>query len=88
MIHLISGPGWRQGDFASNAIIGDRQHRKAHELFNSSPQKVLSGPVDFRHMYLDMSKAPFIYDNGTAGHTCPPAMGYSMAAGTTDGKQE
>ncbi|KAI8055546.1 Neutral/alkaline nonlysosomal ceramidase [Syncephalis plumigaleata] len=79
------GPGWREGDFASNAIIGDRQYEKARELFDSSPRKVLSGPVDFQHMYLDMSKANFTYANGTAGHTCPPAMGYSMAAGTTDG---
>ncbi|KAI9599014.1 Neutral/alkaline nonlysosomal ceramidase [Syncephalis fuscata] len=82
---VARGPGWKQGDFASNQIIGDRQYNKARELYDGTPQKVLSGPVDFRHMYLDMSNAPFTYDNGTTGTTCPAAMGYAFAAGTTDG---
>ncbi|RKP23260.1 Neutral/alkaline nonlysosomal ceramidase, partial [Syncephalis pseudoplumigaleata] len=82
---VARGPGWQQGDFASNQIIGDRQYQKARELYHSRPRTVLSGPIDYRHIYLDMSKTAFTYDNGTAGHTCPPAMGYSMAAGTTDG---
>ncbi|KAI9591850.1 Neutral/alkaline nonlysosomal ceramidase [Syncephalis fuscata] len=82
---VARGPGWKQGDFASNAIIGDRQFSKARELYEGKPQKVLSGAVDFQHMYIDMSNMAFTYANGTAGHTCPPAMGYAMAAGTTDG---
>ncbi|KAI8054263.1 Neutral/alkaline nonlysosomal ceramidase [Syncephalis plumigaleata] len=82
---VARGPGWRQGDFASNQIIGDRQYNKARELYDGTPQRTLSGPVDFRHIYLDISNAPFTYDNGTTGTTCKPAMGYAFAAGTTDG---
>ena len=45
-----------------------------------------AGPVQFRHQYLDMSDVKVAASNYTrAGHTCKPAMGFSFAAGTTDG---
>ena len=33
-------------------------------------------------------KAPVTLANGSTSHTCPPALGYSFAAGTTDGPGE
>ena len=45
-----------------------------------------AGPVDYRHAFLDMRSlevAESPYTRG--GHTCPAAMGFSFAAGTTDG---
>ena len=47
---------------------------------------VCAGPIDFRHAFLDMTqvvvkKGPYT----RAGRTCPAAMGFSFAAGTTDG---
>ena len=45
-----------------------------------------TGPVEYRHRYLDMSNVEVLASNYTrAGHTCLPAMGFSFAAGTTDG---
>ena len=47
-----------------------------------------AGPVDSRHAYLDMSNIEVLASNYTrAGRTCKPAMGFSFAAGTTDGRQ-
>ena len=46
-----------------------------------------AGPVQFRHRYVDMSNVQVQASNYTrAGHTCKPAMGFSFAAGTTDGE--
>lgn len=50
-------------------------------------QDVLIGPVDFRHVFLNMSGlATQGSDFTRAGRTCPAAMGFSFAAGTTDGE--
>ena len=47
-----------------------------------------AGPVDFRHAFIDMSRVEVRASNYTqAGRTCPAAMGFSFAAGTTDGEQ-
>ena len=44
------------------------------------------GPVEYRHAFLDMSAVVVAASNATrAGRTCRPAMGFSFAAGTTDG---
>ncbi|PNH01132.1 Neutral ceramidase, partial [Tetrabaena socialis] len=66
----------------------------------SAPQLPLSGTLDFRSAYLDMAKITIDSNStfrrgGPAGwksprasagaRTCPPAMGMSFAAGTTDG---
>ena len=43
--------------------------------------------MQFRHQYLDMSNVKVAASNYTrAGHTCKAAMGFSFAAGTTDGE--
>lgn len=45
-----------------------------------------TGDVEYRHAYLDMSNVVVEASNYTrAGRTCPAAMGFSFAAGTTDG---
>ena len=44
----------------------------------------LSGPVDYRHMFVDFSNVQ-LNVNGSEVHTCPAAMGASFATGTTDG---
>ncbi|KAL0078298.1 Neutral/alkaline nonlysosomal ceramidase [Phycomyces blakesleeanus] len=45
----------------------------------------VQGKVDFRQKYWDITKEVVITANGTKGLLCDPAMGYSFAAGTTDG---
>jgi hypothetical protein len=47
---------------------------------------MLAGDIDFRHAFLDMSAISVESSNYTqAGKTCRAAMGFSFAAGTTDG---
>lgn len=49
---------------------------------------MLAGDIDFRHAFLDMSTISVEASNHTrAGKTCRAAMGFSFAAGTTDGAQ-
>ncbi|KAL5018303.1 hypothetical protein ScPMuIL_004025 [Solemya velum] len=75
------GPGKDMVD--STRIIGENQFRRALELFNAASTMV-TGPVDFRHTYVDMSQVK-VHQQNTTVQTCKPAMGYSFAAGTTDG---
>lgn len=63
-------------------------HDKQVEI-QQSPQSQLStfaGGVDSRHAFLNMRDLEVKASPHTrAGRTCPPAMGFSFAAGTTDG---
>ena len=46
----------------------------------------VAGAIQYRHQYLDMSSQVVEASNWTrAGRTCPASMGFSFAAGTTDG---
>ncbi|CAE6417784.1 unnamed protein product [Rhizoctonia solani] len=78
------GPGFRVSDFESNLIIGTNQFNGAKTLMSSTLPSV-SGAVRSLHSYVNMSSYSFALINGTTVTTCPPAMGYSFAGGTTDG---
>ncbi|KAG8790752.1 hypothetical protein FRC12_011114 [Ceratobasidium sp. 428] len=78
------GPGFRTSDFESNFIIGTNQYNGAKKLMSSTLPSV-SGVVRSLHSYVNMSSYSFALNNGTTVTTCPPAMGYSFAGGTTDG---
>lgn len=81
---IARGPAWPD-NFRSNEIIAQRQADKARELLTSATEDV-SGPIDFRHAFLDMTNVEVKEGPYTrAGRTCPAAMGFSFAAGTTDG---
>ncbi len=55
-------------------------------LYVSNGSVASTGPIDFRHAFLDMTKVDVKEGTYTrAGRTCPAAMGFSFAAGTTDG---
>eukprot|EP01018_Ginkgo_biloba_P019685 Gb_04889 [translate_table: standard] len=83
------GPGYPD-EFTSTRMIGERQFKKATDLFESATEQLL-GKIDYRHVYLDFSKievklTPAVPDNQeSVVKTCPAAMGFSFAAGTTDG---
>lgn len=72
---------------ASNYEIGRRQFVGAQKLFaNQSAFRPISGKVvKSLHQFVDMRDYHFTFSNGTLAHTCPAALGYSFAAGTTDG---
>lgn len=75
-------------EFESTRVIGNRQFLKAVDLFNSASEEI-QGKVDFRHTYLDFSQLEVNLPTSTGGQqvvkTCPAAMGFAFAAGTTDG---
>lgn len=78
------GPGWPDM-FKSNSIIGEKQFQKALELFETATEEA-RGPIEYRHAYVDMTNIHVVATKTTpAGRTCPPAMGFSFAAGTIDG---
>ncbi|KAK1420838.1 hypothetical protein QVD17_22731 [Tagetes erecta] len=81
------GPGYPD-EFESTRIIGERQFKKASDLFTSASEK-LNGKIDFRHTYLDFSQLEVTLPKQGGGSetvkTCPAAMGFAFAAGTTDG---
>ncbi|GLG99300.1 Neutral ceramidase [Gryllus bimaculatus] len=94
---VASGPG--RDMFDSTRIIGTRLADKAWELWGSTSAVEMKGPVGFAHQFVDMpTQRATYYDEKTrstktsADHLpraqvrgCLPAMGYSFAAGTTDG---
>jgi neutral ceramidase len=73
-------------DFDRTRVIGLRQYRAASGLL-SAPGLTLTGGVDSRLVYVDMSattvRAPFTGD-GREHRTCEPAIGASMAAGSME----
>ncbi|KAM1167331.1 hypothetical protein TB2_028896 [Malus domestica] len=81
------GPGYPD-EFESTRIIGERQLKKAVDLFNKASEK-LKGKVDYRHTYVDFSQLEVTLPKKGGGSevvkTCPAAMGFGFAAGTTDG---
>lgn len=83
------GPYYGRDDAgtASSYEIGSRQFKGARKLFDdkSAFTPVRGGIVKSLHQFADLSDYHFELPNGTAVHTCPAAMGYSFAAGTSDG---
>ncbi|CAN1232044.1 Neutral ceramidase 1 [Linum grandiflorum] len=84
---VARGPGYPD-EFESTRIIGDRQFRKAVELFNKATEE-LTGEIDYRHTFVDLSQLEVTVPKQGGGtetvKTCPAAMGFAFAAGTTDG---
>jgi len=78
------GPGYLISDFESNRIIGDKQFKGAQTVMSGTRSPV-SGAVRSVHVYVNMSHHTFQLPNGTQVTTCPAAMGYGFAGGTTDG---
>jgi neutral ceramidase len=82
---IASGPGVDM--FDSTRIIGTNQFTKAAELYEVAKVEVL-GPINVRHIFVNMSNYQVsgnFTPNGKPATTCRAAMGYSFAAGTTDG---
>ncbi|KAK8095890.1 hypothetical protein PG999_013912 [Apiospora kogelbergensis] len=72
---------------ASCFEVGRRQFEPARTLYGQ-PHKLtpVRGPwVKSFHTFHDMSNYQFALPNGTEVATCPAALGYSFAAGTSDG---
>ncbi|KAJ8452653.1 hypothetical protein Cgig2_004989 [Carnegiea gigantea] len=81
------GPGYPD-EFESTRIIGERQFNKAVNLFNTASEQI-KGKIDYRHAFVDFSNVEVNITKEGGGtevvKTCPAAMGFGFAAGTTDG---
>jgi neutral ceramidase len=78
-----TGPG--ETDVETTQIMGDRQLQVALQLFEQA-QDPLTGPIETRQIYVDLSDYP-VKDRFThAGPktTCPSAYGYAFAGGSTE----
>ncbi|CAD5120124.1 DgyrCDS8701 [Dimorphilus gyrociliatus] len=75
------GPGSNM--YENTVIIGERQYRKAKELFESSTE-VLQSDIGSVHQWVNFTGIE-VESNGQTYKTCAPAMGYSFAAGAVDG---
>lgn len=85
---FASGPG--EDMFDSTKIIATRLYSAASRLLSQAGGREVTGPIDFVHQFVDMTKAEAMYYNPKTRQFeqvrgCFPAMGYSFAAGTTDG---
>jgi neutral ceramidase len=78
-----TGPG--KTDVESAQIIGARQARAAQRLYDQA-RDTLHGPVEVRHQFVDFSQLAVADEFTGAGRqrTCPSALGYSFAAGSTE----
>jgi len=82
-----SGPG--KDMFDSTKIIAERQFNSAFDLFaNVDDSEELAGPVQYKHQWINMGNYSVNLADGQSVKTCKPALGYSFAAGTTDGPGE
>ena len=84
------GPKFRQKDEGASSCyeIGKRQFEGAKSLYDEMAEsgKPVRGPgVKSLHAFHDFSNLSFEHPNGSTVSTCPAALGYSFAAGTTDG---
>lgn len=84
------GPFFKVKDNGASSCfeIGKRQFEPARALYDSLRQEgtpVTGRAVKSIHTFQDMSNFTFPLANGTNVHTCPAALGYSFAAGTSDG---
>ncbi|KAI1434170.1 Neutral/alkaline nonlysosomal ceramidase [Xylaria sp. CBS 124048] len=84
------GPFFRVKDEGASSCyeIGKRQFQPAKRLYeelNGTPNPVRGRVVKSFHTFHDMANHRFELPNGTEVRTCPAALGYSFAAGTSDG---
>lgn len=85
------GPEFRSKDQGASSCyeIGKRQFLAAKRLYDNmlvwagTPLQV--PVVKSFHSFQDFSNFSFSHPNGSTVSTCPAALGYSFAAGTTDG---
>ncbi|KAI0392288.1 Neutral/alkaline nonlysosomal ceramidase [Xylariaceae sp. FL0594] len=84
------GPAFDKNDMGITSCyeIGQKQYNGARSVYDSlasSGTPVVGSSVKAFHFFHDMRFWKFQLEDGTEVQTCPSALGYSFAAGTTDG---
>lgn len=83
------GPNFTIPDFGATSAhtIGTMQYNAARSLYNnwaSQTVPINGGTVRAFHTFHNMTFWDFVLPNGTTVQTCPSALGYGFAGGTTD----
>ncbi|KAF2458825.1 neutral ceramidase precursor [Lineolata rhizophorae] len=86
------GPYWGLDDAGTRSCreIGQRQYDGARSLYDAMADEAGSTPVagatvHAEHIFRDLDGFEFTHPNGSLVRTCSAALGYSFAAGTSDG---
>ncbi|PKS11448.1 hypothetical protein jhhlp_003212 [Lomentospora prolificans] len=84
------GPEFSKLDLGVSSCfeIGRRQYAGALSILSdleSTSTPVVGSSVKSFHFYHDMAFSKYTLPDGSEATTCPAALGYSFAAGTTDG---
>ncbi|PSR74027.1 Neutral/alkaline nonlysosomal ceramidase [Coniella lustricola] len=85
------GPLFRADDKGASSCfeIGRRQFAAARAVYDQStpvaPVPIRGSWVKSFHTFHDMANFTFQLPNGSIASTCPAALGYAFAAGTSDG---
>src|SRR3954451_10027938 len=85
-LNLKPGSGPTDNEFDNTRIIGTR-HLDAAVAAYDGASAALSGGIDYRMRYVNMSKVavqPRFSPDGTGHTTCPAALGTGFAAGSTE----
>ncbi len=76
-------------DYDAVRIIGEREFANAQDLFLNHATETVTGPLDYRHLFVKMSGLEIVTDstyvNGAGTRVlCEGAFGASFAAGSTE----
>ncbi|MGP3923668.1 neutral/alkaline ceramidase [Streptomyces sp. 8N616] len=85
-LNLKPGSGPTEDEFENTRIIGDRQFRKAREVYNAADTPV-SGSVDSRMRFVNMEEVTVdgkYTPDGKDHRTCPAMVGASTLAGSVE----
>ncbi|MGI5500553.1 neutral/alkaline ceramidase [Lentzea sp. CA-135723] len=85
-LNLKPGSGPTENEWENARIIGERQNRKAQEIYHG-PLAPVSGGVDARMRFVDMSAVQVdgrFTSDGKAGTTCSGVVGASTIAGSVE----
>ncbi|MCG8634319.1 MAG: neutral/alkaline ceramidase [Desulfobacterales bacterium] len=69
-----------ENDYARMEIIANRQLSTADDLYSTAAEQV-TGPLDYRHTYIDFSETGPVY---TQDRACVSAIGMSKLAGSSE----
>lgn len=85
-LNLKPGSGPTEDEFENTRIIGDRQFRKAQEVYDAADTP-LSGSVDSRMRFVNMEEVTVQGEytpDGEEHRTCPAVVGASTLAGSVE----
>ncbi|GAA3573094.1 neutral/alkaline ceramidase [Kribbella ginsengisoli] len=85
-LNLKPGSGPTEDPLLNQQILGDRQQQAAEQAYNG-PRATITGSLDARMRYVDMSAVqvdPRYTPDGEAHRTCPGVVGASTLAGSVE----